>query len=200
APATRRRVIYPLSPLPPQMHDDDYLEQDETDPEDEEPFFLDEEEEETAMEIYRDEEEDDESASAWEEPQFASVPRMPATGTASPMQPARMDSAPVYDQQIIEHASPIPASAPGKYPDAIQHSRYGRILPFSAAPSAGALPHLTSTLSNHVPLPRSVSARPASESSAPGQPVGPANQPGASQRTVPTQPGGPMQQARPADQ
>lgn len=173
-PATRRRVIYPLTPLPPQMQDEDFYGQNEEDNGDgAENFFLDEEEEENTMGLYRDED-DDEDEMEWEQQHAANA--------SAPARPASPAGVPVYDRQIVEHASPFPASAalPGGQPDNLQHSSYGRILPFSAAPSAGALPHLTSTLYNRVPMPRSVAPQPARE------PITPEPRPAASAGPQPT--------------
>lgn len=234
-PATRRRVIYPLSPLPPQMHDENDLEQAEIDAEGTGNFFVDDEEEEDEMGLYRDEDDDEEDEMAWAGQPLAGAPSTPvpaqsaaadALSASLPTQPVSRAGAPVYDRQIVEHFSPNPASASGKYADNIQHSSYGRILPFSAAPSAGALPHLTSTLYNRVPMPRSVTPGSTSEPGAseprpevsrqvdldqpdglpqqqqrimPEQPTSQSAAPPLfSPRVVPEQPAGQPQQPRPA--
>jgi len=203
-PVTRRRVFYPLTPLPPQTQDEDYLEQARANAEDaEEQCFPDDEEGENEVGFYRDEDDEDENEMDWTKQHAASVPNTPAPAQpAYPVSSARVPSMPaysvdfahaeVYDQQIIEHSSKAPASAAAseEHIDTIQHSSYGRILPFSAAPSVGALPHLTSTLYNRVPMPRSVTPIPAPEPAAPAQ--------SAPQRIAPTQPAAPAQSVKAA--
>jgi serine/threonine protein phosphatase PrpC len=219
-PVTHRRVFYPITPLPPQMQNEDYPEQARANAESaEEQCFLDDEEGENEMGFYRDEDDDDENEMDWTKQHAASIPNPPVPAqTAPPVGPAhsqpasarpeypvssaRVSSMPaypvdfanaeVYDQQIVEHSSKAPASAAAseEHADTIHHSSYGRILPFSAAPSAGALPHLTSTLYNRVPMPRSVTPIPAPEPAAPAQP--------APQRIAPMQPVAPAQPVKAA--
>jgi serine/threonine protein phosphatase PrpC len=168
-PPTRRRVMYPLTPLVPL--EEETAQEGAPVENDGEPFFIEEDEEESMMSLYRDV--DDEEEMVWSE--------FPHGGkTLSPVPQAEAASAgAVYDQQIVEHSSPSPAVGNG---DNVAHTSYGRILPFSAAPSAGALPHLTTALYNRVPLPRSVAPRSTDPLSAPAQ----AERPG--QRIEPTQP------------
>lgn len=188
-PATRRRVIYPLSPMP---DEDDVAQAGPYTENNGEPFFIEEEEEESEMRLYRDEDDDEmiwtESPAANAANPCASEPNARPGGVA-------VGGGLVYDQQIIEHSSPSPTSAHAESvgADNIKHSSYGRILPFSAAPSAGALPHLTTTLYDRVPMPRSVTPRSTDPLTAHAQP----------RRSVePTQPAKtvqpPTQAARPA--
>ncbi len=167
-PVTRRRVIYPLSPLPESAQDEEEeVAQSAQDDDAEEPFFLEEEEEENEMNVYRDEDDDEEAA--WPAPA-----RSPAPGTT------------LYNQRQAAQGG-----ADGGY-----HTSYGRILPFASAPSAGALPHLTSAPYNRVSLPHSVaapSAQPAPAAKlptvAPARPgvARPSRSPAAPQRSEPTQ-------------
>lgn len=138
--ATRRRVIYPLSPLSASPQDEEEEEQAELEAENaEEPFFLEDEEEENEMSVYRDEDDDE---TAWP----AQVPPASRAGTT------------LYNQQLAE---PVHASAAASDGSSVgHHTSYGRILPFASAPSAGAPPHLTSAPYNRVSLPRPVAAPP----------------------------------------
>lgn len=138
--AARRKVIYPLMPLEPAGQDEEYSYQDDEDAEDEENYNLgiyreEEEEEEDEMRKYQEED-------FWEEQNARSV-----SAPAQPLRPVRLVNAPTYDPLIIEHPGPVAS------PDNIRHSSYGRVVPFSAAPSVGALPHLTSAPYTRVPLP-----------------------------------------------
>jgi serine/threonine protein phosphatase PrpC len=204
-PVTHRRVFYPITPLPPLAQDEDYPEQARANAEStEEQCFLDDEEGENEMGFYRDDDEDeDENEMDWTKQHAASVPNTPAPAQSEyPMSSARVPRMPaypvdlanveVYDQQIIEHSSKASASvaASEEHIDTIQHSSYGRILPFSAAPSVGALPHLTSTLYNRVPMPRSVTPIPAPEPAASAH--------SAPQKIAPTQPAAPAQSVKAA--
>lgn len=188
-PATRRRVIYPPAPLSAPVRNEEYNpERRENDPVDEEEsFFLEDEEEADEMAIYRDEDDEDEAGNLnWS--------RQPVTHTAGPAAPARPFSptgqvgTTFYDQRPVERSSPAPDAAVAHGENAGQghHTSYGRILPFSAAPSAGALPHLTSTPYNRVSLPHPASA------------PSPAKRPATPQRIEPTQPASvSVQSARP---
>lgn len=165
-PPARRRVVYPLAPLDPPVPDDDYSEERE---ENVDEFFEADEEVEEEMALYRDEDEE-EDGREWSEQQ--------AVGATTSGQSTRLAGTQVYERQSVERT----ASASGASGDNIQHSSYGRILPFSVASSAGALPHLTTTLYNRVPLPHSVSPNPVAPQAAPAQ----------SGRSLPEQPISPL--------
>lgn len=177
-PVARRKVIYPLTPLEPE-------EQDDPDPvagaltSDTVPV----------RDAWWDEDMADEEVEAqtqahdeslYPQGKYSSVNFVPAltssadsepgmldsadrspvpeadSSLAQPLRPVRLvsASAPVYDQQIIEH--PGPAAASGN----LQYSSYGRVLPFSVAPSAGAQPHLTASPYDRVPVSRPLPTTP----------------------------------------
>ncbi|HEX7737995.1 MAG TPA: protein phosphatase 2C domain-containing protein, partial [Ktedonobacteraceae bacterium] len=231
-PAARRSIIYPLAPPPQRAFDEDAEDQEE--PADEsEQFFVEEDEEEDETGIYRDEE-DEEDEMDWIDQQAPGAANAFAPMQAA--RPEHLASEVVYDPPIVEHSSQSPAPgynfplvehspAPAYDPPFVEHSSrppgdaeeransvhyssYGRVVPFSAAPSAGALPHLTTSHYAHVSMPHSVSASGpgARVQSAPAARTVPAPAPqrpsAAPPRNVaPTQPAlpnSPAEQARPA--
>ena len=124
------RGVYPLAPLA-------FQEQDEEDPYQDVPY--DEDEAYNEMEFSLDEDE----IEAFEEDQDA----LAASAAGHSLRPVRLVNEPAYDQRVMEHPGP------GARHDNMQHSSYGRVMPFPPAPPIEALPHLTSALYDRVSSP-----------------------------------------------